>query len=115
MRLETLGRSAQGRALYAIRLTDPQTNDADKEHALITALHSGLERSGSNTVLSIIEWLLSDEPVAREILRRQVVVACRSPTPTATRRARDFRSTTPGPSTARATRTVRPRPWPSSA
>ncbi len=81
LRLDVLGRSAQGRALYAVRLTDPTTDDADKEHALITALHAGLERSGSNTVLSIIEWLLSDEPVAREILRRQVVVALPIPAP----------------------------------
>jgi hypothetical protein len=81
LRLEVLGHSAQGRALYAVRLSDPKTNDSDKEHALITALHAGLERSGSNTVLSIIEWLLSDEPAAREILRRQVVVALPIPDP----------------------------------
>lgn len=80
-RLEILGRSAKQRALYAIRLTDAKTNDADKEHALITALHSGLERSGSNTVLSLIEWLLSDETAARDILRRQVVVALPIPDP----------------------------------
>lgn len=81
LRLEVLGRSAQGRALYAVRLTDATADDADKEHALITALHAGLERSGSNTVLSIIEWLLSDEAVAREILRRQVVIALPIPDP----------------------------------
>ena len=81
MRLETLGRSAQGRALYAVRLTDPKTNDADKEHALVTALHSGLERSGSNTVLTIIEWLLSDDAAVREVLRRQLVVALPIPDP----------------------------------
>ncbi|NLF73588.1 MAG: hypothetical protein GX575_31505 [Candidatus Anammoximicrobium sp.] len=81
LRLDVLGHSAQGRALYAVRLTDPTVGDADKEHALITALHAGLERSGSNTVLSIIEWLLSDEPVACEILRRQIVVALPIPAP----------------------------------
>jgi hypothetical protein len=81
MRLETLGRSAQGRALYAIRLTDARANDTDKEHALVTALHSGRERSASTTVLSMIEWLLSDEAVAREVLRRQVVVALPIPDP----------------------------------
>jgi hypothetical protein len=81
MRLETLGHSPQGRALYAIRLTDPTTDDAHKEHALVTALHAGLERSGSNTVLSILEWLLSDESVAREVLRRQVVVGMPIPDP----------------------------------
>jgi hypothetical protein len=81
MQLEKPGRSPQGRALYVIRLTDPKSDDADKEHSLVTALHSGLERSGSNTVLAIIEWLLSQEPAAREILRRQVVVCLPIPDP----------------------------------
>lgn len=81
MRLEVGSRSAKGRALYVVRLTDAKTDDADKEHALITALHSGLERSGSNTVLAIIEWLLSDDAGAREILRRQVVVCLPIPDP----------------------------------
>lgn len=81
MRLEAAGRSAQGRTLYVVRLTDAKTDDTDKEHALITALHSGLERSGSNTVLAIIEWLLSDDAGAREILRRQIVVCLPLPDP----------------------------------
>lgn len=81
MRLEILGRSAQGRALYAIRLSDSKSDEADKEHALITALHAGLERSGSNGVLALLEWLLSDDAMAREILRRQVVVGMPIPDP----------------------------------
>jgi hypothetical protein len=81
VRLDVMGRSAQGRPLYAVRLTDAKIDDADKQHALVTALHSGLERSGSNTVLSLIEWLLSDDPGAREILRRQVVVGLPIPDP----------------------------------
>ncbi|MHB8971604.1 MAG: M14 family zinc carboxypeptidase [Pirellulaceae bacterium] len=81
MQLEEAGRSAQGKALYSIRLTDPTSEDADKEHVLVTALHSGLERSGSNTVLAIIEWLLSQEPAAQDILRHQVVVGLPIPDP----------------------------------
>ncbi|MFA5191599.1 MAG: M14 family zinc carboxypeptidase [Verrucomicrobiia bacterium] len=81
MRLDDIGRSVQGRTLYAIRLTDSNRDEGDKEHALVTALHSGLERSGSNTVLSIIEWLLSGESAANEILRRQVVVCLPIPDP----------------------------------
>ncbi len=81
MRLDVAGRSARGRALYVVRLSDAKVDDADKEHALITALHSGLERSGSNTVLTMIEWLLSDDAAAREILRRQVVVCLPIPDP----------------------------------
>lgn len=81
MRLEVVGRSTQGRNLYVIRLTNPDRDEGDKEHALVTALHSGLERSGSNTVLSIIEWLLSGDPAANEILQRQVVVCLPIPDP----------------------------------
>lgn len=81
MKLEILGRSTQGKPLWAIRLTDSRTAATDKEHALVTALHAGLERSGSNAVLAIAEWLLGDEPAAREILRRQEVVCLPIPDP----------------------------------
>ena len=74
MVLEQLGRSVEGRPVYAVSLTDPQADDDRKEHALVTALHAGLERSAPTTVMAIIEWLLSGDPAAREILRRQVVV-----------------------------------------
>ena len=74
MVLEQLGRSVEGRPVYAVTLTDPQADDDRKEHALVTALHTGLERSGATTVMAIIEWLVSGDPTAREILRHQVVV-----------------------------------------
>ena len=37
MRLEVAGRSLQGGGLYVIRLSDPKSDDADKEHALVAA------------------------------------------------------------------------------
>jgi hypothetical protein len=74
MRLDALTRSAEGRAVHAVRLTDPSVDDCDKEHALLTCLHSGVERSGTTALLCILEWLLSDDALARETLRRQVVV-----------------------------------------
>lgn len=79
--LEPMAQSAQGRAIYAIRLTDPDADDSAKEHALITGLHSGLERSGTTTILHIMEWLLSGEPRAKEILSRQSVVFMPIPDP----------------------------------
>ena len=81
MTLEAVARSAQGRTVYAVQLTDPKAADSGKEHALITALHSGLERSATTTVLHIIEWLLSGDPRAEEILRRQRVVCMPVPDP----------------------------------
>jgi hypothetical protein len=46
----------------------------EKEHILITALHAGQEHSGATSVLYLMEWLLSNDLLAREIRRRQVVV-----------------------------------------
>jgi len=74
MVLEQLGRSVEGRPVHAVSLTDPEVDNDRKEHALVTALHAGLERSAPTTVMAIIEWLLSGDPTASEILRRQVVV-----------------------------------------
>ena len=42
---------------------------------LITTQHSGIERSGTTSVLLLLEWLLSGDPGAREILRRQNMIA----------------------------------------
>jgi zinc carboxypeptidase len=81
MELEQLGRSVEGRPVYAVSLTDGQADADQKEHALVTSLHGGLERSASTTVMAIIEWLLSGDPTAREILRRQVVVCLPVPDP----------------------------------
>ncbi len=72
--LGVAGRSVQGRPVYVVRLTDPAAPDEHKEHALLTAQHSGLERSGATGLLYLMEWLLSEDPLARDILRRQVVV-----------------------------------------
>ncbi|NOX53177.1 MAG: zinc carboxypeptidase [Planctomycetes bacterium] len=81
IKLELLGRSREGRPVYAVTLTDPATDDENKEHALITALHSGLERSATTTVMAIIEWLVSGDRQAREILRHQMVVCLPVPDP----------------------------------
>jgi hypothetical protein len=72
--LQTRGRSAQGRALLSARITDPGAADEQKEHVVVTCLHSGIERSGTTSAFAIMEWLLSEDPVAREVRRRQVVV-----------------------------------------
>jgi len=81
VQLETAGKSVQGRPVYAARLTDPASDNEDKEHVLITALHSGVERTGTTTVLCLMEWLLSSDALAREILQRQVIVCMPVPHP----------------------------------
>ena len=65
MRLETIGKSVQGRLLYRVWLTDPNSESDNKERVLMTALHSGQEHSGATSVLTVLEWLLPRSPEAR--------------------------------------------------
>lgn len=74
MQLRQGATSGEGRPVWVARLTDSATADDDKEHVLLTTLHSGIERSGTTTALTILEWLLSSDPAAQDILRRQVIV-----------------------------------------
>lgn len=74
MQLETLGESAERRPILAAILTDPDAPDETKEHVLLTAQHSGLERSATTSLFSLMEWLLSGDARAADILRHSVVV-----------------------------------------
>ena len=69
------GTSREGRAIWAVAITDPSVPPEDKQHALLSGLHSGVERSATQAILAIMEWLLAgDDAAARETLRRQVVL-----------------------------------------
>lgn len=81
LRLDTVGRSAEGRPLYAAVITDTSIEDEDKERVLLTALHAGVERNCSMTIFAIMEWLLSSEPLARQIVRRQAIICMPVPNP----------------------------------
>ncbi len=72
--LTTAGRSAEGTPIHLLTITDPTTNDADKQVCLITSLHGGPERTGTTTILHLIEWLLDDSPDAMTTRRRQVIL-----------------------------------------
>lgn len=74
MKLDVVTKSIEGRSVYALRLTDSAVADAHKQHVLLTALHTGRERSGGTGLLRVVQWLLSQDRVAREVLKRQVVV-----------------------------------------
>ena len=73
VRLETVGTSAQNRPLQALTLTDPATDAEQKEQVLVTAVHSGVERTGATTIMHLVDWLLSGTPAAGEMLKRQVI------------------------------------------
>ena len=74
MTLGVPGTSIEGRPIYAATLTNGDVPDDDKQRVLITALHAGQEHSGATSVLYLMDWLLSHDLLARETLRRQVVV-----------------------------------------
>jgi len=74
VKLNTMGNTAQGRPILAVTLTDQSVPAETKEHVVMTAQHAGAEHSGATTVLSTMSWLLSTDPLAREILKRQIVV-----------------------------------------
>jgi hypothetical protein len=74
IRIEKRGESHDGFPVYLIRITDSSVPDADKQIALVTALHAGPERSGATTCLRLVEHLLGDSPEAIETRRKQIVL-----------------------------------------
>lgn len=74
-KLEVAGKSVQGRPVYALRITDPDSDPAGKEHVLLTALHAGQEHSGATSTMAVIEWLLSGDVLAREVRKGQSIIA----------------------------------------
>lgn len=72
---ETRGFCAESLAVYLLKITDGTVPDEDKQVCLVTALHSGPERTGATGVLAVIDWLLGDSPEAAEVRRKQIVLA----------------------------------------
>ena len=72
--LQSRGLSGQSLPVYLLKITDNSVPDADKQVCLITALHSGPERTGATGALALAEWLLGDDPLAAETRRRQIVL-----------------------------------------
>lgn len=71
---EKRGASVEGMPVYLAKITDRSVPDADKQVALITATHSGAERTGATSVMRFAEWLLGDSGEAAETRRKQVVL-----------------------------------------
>lgn len=72
--VEELGKGGEELPIFLLRISDPKVPDADKQVCLITALHGGPERTGTTTILHLVEWLLGDSSEAAEIRRRQVIL-----------------------------------------
>jgi len=72
--VQRVGASAEGMGIYLLRITDPDTDDNGKQVCLVTSLHGGPERTGTTTILHLIEWLLGDSPRAVATRRAQIVL-----------------------------------------
>ncbi len=72
--VEQVGSSSAGLGIHLLIITDTKVASDGKQVCLITALHGGPERSGTTTILHLIEWLLGDSEEAQEVLRKQVLL-----------------------------------------
>lgn len=72
--LEERGKTKEGLPIFLARISDRSVRDDDKQVALITATHSGAERTGTTSIMSFAEWLLSNSREAAETRRKQVVL-----------------------------------------
>lgn len=71
---EVRGKSPEGRAILMGRITDHSVPDEDKQIAMFTSCHGPAEWSATTGLLRTMKWLLSDDPEAAEIRRRQIVL-----------------------------------------
>ncbi len=67
--------------VLCVDITDPQTDPSRKQHALFTAMHSGVEYSGTNTLLLLINWLVSEDPGAVQIRQATRITLVPVPNP----------------------------------
>jgi hypothetical protein len=67
-----MGRTAGGRDIHVLSITDPAVPDAGKERALILAGVHGSEYTGQFAARGMVEWLLSDDPLVRLLLQHYV-------------------------------------------
>ena len=72
--LQSRGISGQNMPVYLLKITDSSVPDTDKQICLITTLHCGPERTGTSGAMAFAEWMLSDDPLAVETRRRQIIL-----------------------------------------
>lgn len=72
--LQKRGEAHNGMPIYLLKITDSSVPDTDKQVVMVSALHGGPERSGSTTILRLVEWLLGDSTLAQETRHKQVVL-----------------------------------------
>ncbi len=72
--LEIPGRSPLGLPVYLLKFTDKRVPDDDKNIILVTAFHSGAERTGTAGILTFAEWLAGGSELATESLKKNILL-----------------------------------------
>lgn len=73
-RVESRGMTPGGRSILMGRITDHREPDEDKQVAMLTSCHVAKELNAGTGLLRLMKWLLSDDPAAAEIRRKQIVL-----------------------------------------
>lgn len=72
--LESRGMSGQNMPVSLLKITDPTVKSTDKQVCLVTTLHRGPERTGTTGAMAFAEWCLSNDPLAVETRKKQIVL-----------------------------------------
>lgn len=84
IQLATVGHTSERRAIDAATITDPRSDDEQKQHVLIVAGQHGNEETARLVALRLIDYLLT--PPAAQILQRQKIVVMPNLSPDAAHR-----------------------------
>ena len=78
--VSTIGKSG-GYDIYSAVFTNKSIPDDNKQIAIVTAQHSGMEISGMTTAFSLGNFLMTEDKTAKEILDKMIVVLVPCPNP----------------------------------
>jgi hypothetical protein len=72
--LEPRGMSGQNMPVYLLKITDPTVKNTNKQVLLVTTQQIGPESTGTTRAMALSERYLSDDPLAVEMRKKQIVL-----------------------------------------
>ena len=73
-KLSKVTETPKGLPFYAIEITDTTVPNENKNVILLTAFHGGGERTATAGVMAFLDWLMSDDPLAKESLKKNILI-----------------------------------------
>ena len=73
-KLELVAKSPKGLPVYLCKVTDPTVSDEDKNVILITALHSGAERTATAGLMEFIPIITGKSELAKDSLKKNIIL-----------------------------------------